>query len=80
MRYFRACGYSYFQYVLQKSGVHCQFGQMRTGTILAAYLAYHDGVDGKEAIRRLSKMRPKSLFSSESERVICDYADSLKRS
>ncbi|VDK24092.1 unnamed protein product [Taenia asiatica] len=63
----------------EKSGVHCQFGQMRTGTILAAYLAYHDKVDGKEAIRRLCKMRPKSLISYESEQVICKYADSLKK-
>ncbi|KAH9281298.1 Dual specificity protein phosphatase 23 [Echinococcus granulosus] len=64
----------------ERSGVHCQFGQMRTGTILAAYLAYHDKVDGKEAIRRLCKMRPRSVFSFESEQVICEYAKSLRNS
>ncbi|VDD83122.1 unnamed protein product [Mesocestoides corti] len=61
----------------EKCGVHCQFGQMRTGTILAAYLAYHNKVNGKEAIKLLSKMRPKSLFSPESEKVICAFAASL---
>ncbi|KAM7532471.1 hypothetical protein Aperf_G00000132760 [Anoplocephala perfoliata] len=62
----------------EKSGVHCQFGQMRTGTILAAYLAYHYKIDGKEAIKRLKKLRSNSLFSADSEQVICDYAASLK--
>ncbi len=28
---------------------------MRTGTILAAYLAYHNGISGKEAIRKIVK-------------------------
>ncbi|KAM3175860.1 hypothetical protein ACTXT7_007672 [Hymenolepis weldensis] len=63
----------------EKSGVHCQFGQMRTGTILAAYLAYHYKINGKEAIKMLKKLRPKSLFSADSEQVICDYANSLKK-
>nr|CDS34084.1 dual specificity phosphatase [Hymenolepis microstoma] len=63
----------------EKSGVHCQFGQMRTGTILAAYLAYHHKINGKEAIKMLKTLRPKSLFSVDSENVICAYANTLKK-
>ncbi|KAM7532467.1 hypothetical protein Aperf_G00000132799 [Anoplocephala perfoliata] len=55
-------------------GVHCLHGKMRTATILAAYLARHDKIDGKLAVTRICKMRPTSEISPEREKVVCEYA------
>ncbi|VDN30193.1 unnamed protein product [Dibothriocephalus latus] len=61
----------------EKSGVHCQMGMVRTGTILAAYLANKNKVDGITATKQLGKLRRKSLVEGTDAEVVRLYAESL---
>ncbi|KAF8561345.1 hypothetical protein P879_09386 [Paragonimus westermani] len=53
----------------EKTGVHCQLGRGRAGTILACYLAYKNGWDADTAISELRRMRPKSIDSDQEKAV-----------
>lgn len=53
---------------------------MRTGIILAAYLARHAKIDGEEAIRRIRSLRPTSTFSPEGMKAVQEYAASFNES
>ena len=65
--------------VVERGGAvvaHCTAGMGRTGTILAAYLV-SDGLSVDEALRRVRRLRPGSVETSEQEWVLIAYAQSL---
>jgi len=50
----------------RKFMIHCQYGQERTGIVLAAYLEKSRKLDKQAAIDLLHKLRPSSLKSRNS--------------
>ncbi len=50
----------------RKFMVHCQYGQERTGIVLASYIEQELGLGKEETIRHLHKVRPISLKSIQS--------------
>ena len=46
-----------------KLGVHCLYGQGRTGLMLSLYLVKYKGFDSKSALKHLRSLRPKSVES-----------------
>jgi atypical dual specificity phosphatase len=54
--------------------VHCRAGQGRTGTVLAAYLISHLGLNAEEAIQRIRSLRPGSIESPWQERALLEFA------
>jgi atypical dual specificity phosphatase len=57
--------------------VHCGEGKGRTGTILAAYLAYH-GLRADDAIKRVRQERPGSIENLEQENAVRQYEKTLR--
>ncbi|MBN1257864.1 MAG: dual specificity protein phosphatase family protein [Planctomycetes bacterium] len=53
--------------------VHCGVGKGRTGTMLACYLV-STGLDAKKAIARVRKLRPRSIETSQQEKIVHSYA------
>ena len=58
--------------------VHCIAGMGRTGTMLACYLVSR-GDAAIEAIRRVRRLRPGSIETSEQEQAVHDYAARVSR-
>lgn len=59
--------------------VHCGEGKGRTGTVLAAYLIYHD-LDAADAIRIVREKRPGSIQTLEQEDVLQEFERFMKQS
>lgn len=57
--------------------VHCLFGRGRTGTMLAAYFV-EKGMNAREAIRQVRKLRPGSIETEAQEEIIEEFARSRK--
>jgi atypical dual specificity phosphatase len=57
--------------------VHCAAGQGRTGTILASYFIVEEGLSAEEAIRKVRRLRPRSIESRQ-EQSIQVYEKHLK--
>jgi len=56
----------------EKVVVHCQFGQERTGMLLAIYLIKFNNYSTREAINKIRKMRPSSLQMESSVRYLLE--------
>jgi atypical dual specificity phosphatase len=54
-------------------GVHCTAGHGRTGTVLACWLV-RQGESAEEAIRRLRRLRPKSIETDEQREAVAEFA------
>ena len=52
---------------------HCLEGRGRTGTVLAAWLARKEGLDGAEAILRVRSLRPVTALSPAQKQFLLDY-------
>jgi atypical dual specificity phosphatase len=63
----------------KKTAVHCAAGLGRTGTVLAAYLCYKQGISAEEAIKQIRAKRGGSVERSQ-EQVIREYCDDLRKS
>lgn len=50
--------------------VHCRKGNDRTGAVLAAYLARHQGLTLEEAIRRVLEANPQAMRSLGFKRLV----------
>ncbi len=50
--------------------VHCRQGNDRTGAVLAAYLARHQGLTPEEAIRRVLEANPQAMRSLGFKRLV----------
>lgn len=50
--------------------VHCRKGNDRTGAVLAAYLARHQGLTLEEAIRRVLEANPRAMRSLGFKRLV----------
>lgn len=73
----RAVGF--IREIVTKGGAvvaHCTAGMGRTGTILAAYLVA-EGCTVDEALRRVRRLRPGSVETSEQEWVLIAFAQSV---
>ena len=57
--------------------VHCEGGSGRTGTMAAAYWI-KKGLTARDAVARVRKMRPGAVETSEQQRVLDQYAESLR--
>lgn len=57
---------------------HCGMGQGRTGTMLACYLV-HTGMEAKEAINKVRKIRPHSIETSEQENAVKEFSNHNKK-
>src|SRR5262249_35509662 len=53
--------------------VHCGAGAGRTGVVLACYFV-HQGARAGEAVRRIRKLRPGSIETSEQEEAVQEFA------
>jgi len=53
--------------------VHCLEGRGRTGTVLGAWLAGREQLDGKAAITRLRSLRPFTALSISQKAFLMDY-------
>ena len=53
--------------------VHCLEGRGRTGTVLAAWLARKENLDGEAAIRRVRSLRPVTALSPAQKQFLLDY-------
>ncbi|MCH8906851.1 MAG: dual specificity protein phosphatase family protein [Candidatus Heimdallarchaeota archaeon] len=60
--------------------VHCQFGQERTGILLAIYLMEFCKMSVVEAIKYVHTNRPTSLKSSDSIDFLVDYGENCHHS
>lgn len=58
--------------------VHCGEGKGRTGTVLAAYLVYHD-MTANEAIRRVRELILGSIESVQQEVAIAEYEKKIQK-
>ncbi len=56
----------------EKVVVHCQFGQERTGILLAIYLMRFKNMSPEDAIDRIRNMRPKSLQMKSSIKYLLE--------
>ncbi|ACL06715.1 dual specificity protein phosphatase [Desulfatibacillum aliphaticivorans] len=52
---------------------HCLEGRGRTGTVLAAWLARKENLDGEAAIRRVRSLRPITALSPAQKQFLLDY-------
>ncbi len=59
-------------------GVHCRAGMGRTGTFLASWLVA-EGVEPREAIRQIRRLRPGSVETEEQEEAIREFARHLAK-
>lgn len=50
--------------------VHCRKGNDRTGAVLAAYLACHQGLTPEEAVRRVLEVNPQAMRSLGFKRLV----------
>ncbi|MGN6623688.1 MAG: phosphatase domain-containing protein [Candidatus Nitrosocosmicus sp.] len=53
--------------------VHCAAGKGRTGTVLASYLLKQEGLDAKDAIRKIRSLRPGSIQTKIQETRINEF-------
>ncbi len=53
--------------------VHCAAGKGRTGTVLAAYLIKKDGLNAKDAIKKIRSLRSGSIQSEIQENTINSF-------
>ncbi len=53
--------------------VHCYLGRDRTGTMLAAYLGYIEGLDGYSAIGKLRKIWSKYIGNFIQEEAVIEF-------
>ncbi|MCE7736745.1 MAG: protein tyrosine phosphatase [Candidatus Heimdallarchaeota archaeon] len=56
----------------EKVVVHCQFGQERTGILLALYLIKFKNFSAQDAIDKIRKLRPKSLQMTSSIKYLLE--------
>jgi protein-tyrosine phosphatase len=54
-------------------GIHCSAGMGRTGVILACYFV-NQGLNAKNAIARVRRMRPGSVETDEQADAVAEYA------
>lgn len=59
--------------------VHCAAGKGRTGTVLAAYLIKKNGLDAKEAIKKIRSLRPGSVQSEIQEATINSFYNRINK-
>ncbi len=57
----------------KKVGVHCLFGQGRTGLMLSLYLIKYKGMQQVDALKWLREQRPKSVESLAQHRFVLDF-------
>ncbi|MFH1404407.1 MAG: dual specificity protein phosphatase family protein [Candidatus Altiarchaeota archaeon] len=57
--------------------VHCYLGRDRTGTMLAAYLGYTQGLDGYTAIGNLRRIWPKYIQNLWQEEAVVAFLKEL---
>jgi atypical dual specificity phosphatase len=62
----------------RKVAVHCQAGKGRTGTVLAAYLVRVYGLQARDAIARIRKLRRGSIERGQ-EAIIQEYAEDVAK-
>ena len=55
-------------------GIHCGAGLGRTGTVLACCLV-GEGMNAKNAIARVRRLRPNSIETTEQERAVVEFAE-----
>jgi atypical dual specificity phosphatase len=58
----------------QRVAVHCGGGLGRTGTLLACYLVFSEGVSADEAMARVRAARPGSIETDDQEQAVRRYA------
>jgi len=56
-------------------GIHCEAGAGRTGTLLACYFV-SKGMNARDAITRIRKLRPGSIETEEQADAVRDFARS----
>lgn len=61
----------------KKVAIHCQAGMGRTGTMISCFLV-NRGMDAREAINQVRKLRPGSVETYEQEMAVLDYEHRLK--
>jgi atypical dual specificity phosphatase len=55
-------------------GIHCGAGLGRTGTVLACCLVA-GGLNAKNAIARIRRLRPNSIETTDQERAVVEFAE-----
>ncbi|KAL6076423.1 Dual specificity protein phosphatase 23 [Balamuthia mandrillaris] len=57
--------------------VHCRAGKGRTGTMIACYFIYSEGISAEEAIQRVRSLSPLSIETKGQEAFIASFAQRL---
>ncbi len=57
----------------KKVGVHCLFGQGRTGLMLALYMIKFQRLSQKDALAEIKRLRPKSVESVQQHRYVLTF-------
>jgi len=59
--------------------VHCLAGLGRTGTMAAAYLMHHYGLDANDAMEKIRVIEPGYIQSREQEGFLFEWAEHVKK-